>query len=187
MKTKIVISLLLFSITALACALIPLTAAQEEGNMLTDGAANIWNTLSSFGGQAQEYVTTHIPETATIAGTGGAAGILGVAYKGASKAKNMLSSQVESLKGTVASVTEQANTEKEKLAAQLNEQTGSIQNQIKAASDKAVATATAESDGKILNLQNLNNTLNQQKQELQNQYKTLETRYNELKSIKAIP
>jgi hypothetical protein len=182
---KQTLSLLLFT-TVIALAFIPLVAAQDT-NALTEGATNLWNTITALPGQASEYVSTHVLETGAIGGLGIGAGTLGVAYKSASKAKDVLSSQVSGLKGKIESVTNQATQTEEQLTKQLTEQTSSVQNQIKAATEKATATVTSQSEGKILDLTNLNNTLNQQKIELQNQYKTLETRYNELKSIKSIP
>jgi hypothetical protein len=187
MNHKQTIPLLLFSLIALACALylIPTVAAQDT-TVLTDGASSIWETLSAVPGQISSYVSEHPVESGTVATTTTAAGALGVAYSGASKAKTALSSQVEGLSGKIQSVTSQAATEKEQLTQQLTEQSSSIQSQIKTATDQATATAKAESDGKILSLQQANNTVTQQKTELQTQYDKLQIQYQELRNLVAV-
>lgn len=170
----------------LALALIPLVAAQD-GNLLTDSLASAGSWLSNIGGQAQQFVTEQPVATGALATTGGAAGILGVAYRGASKAKNMLTGQISGLKTQAETALSQANGEKEKLTQQLNEQTSSVQAQIKTATDQATSKLKAESDSAITALTQQKTQVQLQLEEQKKNYQKLEIAYQERCKITAIP
>jgi len=144
MKTQ-TIPLLLFSLTFLALALylVPTVAAQEEGNMLadgvqwiTDGAGNLWN-------QASTFVSEQPVATGALATTGGLAGGLGWAYRGTSKAKNMLAGQVSGLTTQIKSATEEAQQKQEELKTQLSTLQTSTQTQLSELQTKAETAQTS--------------------------------------------
>ena len=165
--------LILFSLAVfVALALIPLAAAQE-GNMLTDTLSSWGESITGAFGQVSEYVTTHIPETAAVGTTGGAAVGLGYAYKKVSSAKSALQSAYDSLSGKVESITTRAKTEKEALTAQLSEQSSSIQSKIKAETDKATSQIKTEAEAAQLKLTQEKTALGLQLEEQKKNYENL--------------
>jgi uncharacterized protein HemX len=158
--------LILFSFTVLALALIPLASAQE-GNMLTDTLSSWGESLSGFGSQASEYVTTHVPETTAITGGVAGTGICAGGWKFASKAKNAFKSQVNNLtsqvsvyEGKAASAQEQLS----KLQTDASTQIGAYKTQAE--------NATQQLGG----IQDKLTSVTQQKASLQNQVDELQSR-----------
>lgn len=159
---------LLFTL-ALALALVPAVAAQEEGgNMLTDGLSNIWSTLSGYGAQASDYVGSHVPEVAAIGTTSTLAGGFGLAYKSASAAKNKLQSAISGLTGQVTSAKEEAAKQIEAQTASLTKSASEQLSKLKA--DSQVEISKYSSQLETLNKEKANLLLN--KESLEQQLKT---------------
>jgi hypothetical protein len=178
MNPKQTIPLFLFTL-ALALYLVPTVAAQEEGNMLTDGLSNIWATLSGYGSQASEYIGSHVPEVAAIGTTGGIATGLGVAYKSASSAKNKLQSaynglsgQVEAAQAKAAEATEQLKTQTASITESANKiKTDSTLNDLLKISE--LTTKLESTTQEKLNLKLINENISKELEKAKNQLEVL--------------
>jgi phage-related protein len=161
---KQIFPLLLFSLAALACALIPLTAAQTEGNMLTDGVQWITDGAGNLWNQASTFVSEQPLATGALATTGGAAGVLGVAYKSASSAKTKLQSALNGVTGKFESAQQKASDAAEQL------KTYQSQAQTQIETYKTQASSATEQLGGI---QDKLTQANQQKASALNEIETL--------------
>lgn len=170
--------LILFSLCFLALALIPLCAAQETGNMLTDGISWITDGASNLWNQASSFATENpLPTGAAVTGAVGT-GIGAYGWKVASKGKkaaeslvNSLSQKLSGAESSVASATEQLTAYKTQAETQLSSLQTEAQKQVTAAQTQA-KTATEQLSG----LQTKLTEVTQQKASYQNQVEELTAR-----------
>jgi hypothetical protein len=167
--------LILFSLTVLALALIPLTAAQES-NMLTDAFSGFTEWASGIGSQASTFIQEQPIATGTIttlgAGTGIGVGGWAIASKGKKAAESLANNLSQKLGGAESQASNalgELSSYKTQAETQLSTFQTEAQKQLEAAKTQA-SNATSQLGG----LQDKVTDLTQQKASLQNEKERLE-------------
>lgn len=126
---------------------------------------------------------------ALIAGIGGAAAIAVPLYTTFSSKISAAKQQLTKITSDSAGAIDKLTGEKTTLQQQVDKLTAENQklNETVSSTKNAVATAQSNSEAKLVELQNLNTNLNQQKQELEKNLHDLQLQFDTLYKVKAVP